>query len=418
MVLMNLPCLRYNFYRGVQRSNMFTETKMKKRNVTTRSEVSRTLINTASEFGIEDEEKAMQLQHQNQNQNQNEDYEGDGFFACYLLTSLNPRHKRSTYIGFTVNPRRRIRQHNGEIGAGAFRTKKKRPWEMVLCIYGFPTNVSALQFEWAWQHPAKSLAVRKAAAGFKSLSGLASRIKLAFTMLTLPSWQSMSITVNFFSTKYMNHCAGCPILPEHMVVKLGSMDELPCYTERVDGMSVNEDYSLDEAEFENNTSNSDSVTDELPCYTERVDGVLENEEYSLDEAEFENNTSNSDSLPEVCDDSIAHDSPNSRNQGYKVREPPSHSFTSEDQSQPSDSITLQMVKSSSSTTSLKKVEIIEDTDLMPVPNESSAAFCQQEREQSGAIPAANKNLEVRSTSILPHEAEIIDLCSPSPKDIG
>ena len=46
---------------------------------------------------------------------------------------------------FTVNPRRRIRQHNGEITSGAWRTKRKRPWEMVLCIYGFPTNVSALQ---------------------------------------------------------------------------------------------------------------------------------------------------------------------------------------------------------------------------------------------------------------------------------
>lgn len=46
---------------------------------------------------------------------------------------------------YTLNPRRRIRQHNGEIGSGAWRTKKKRPWEMVLCIYGFPTNIAALQ---------------------------------------------------------------------------------------------------------------------------------------------------------------------------------------------------------------------------------------------------------------------------------
>ncbi|KAG6677955.1 hypothetical protein I3842_14G054700 [Carya illinoinensis] len=71
--------------------------------------------------------------------------EGKRFFACYLLVSLSPRHKGHTYIGFTVNPRRRIRQHNGEIVSGAWRTKKKRPWEMVLCIYGFPSNVSALQ---------------------------------------------------------------------------------------------------------------------------------------------------------------------------------------------------------------------------------------------------------------------------------
>lgn len=44
-----------------------------------------------------------------------------------------------------MNPRRRIRQHNGEIGSGASRTKSRRPWEMVFCIYGFPTHVSALQ---------------------------------------------------------------------------------------------------------------------------------------------------------------------------------------------------------------------------------------------------------------------------------
>ena len=46
-----------------------------------------------------------------------------------------------------------------------------------------------LQFEWAWQHPTESLAVRKTAATFKSLSGLANKIKLAYTMLNLPSWQ-------------------------------------------------------------------------------------------------------------------------------------------------------------------------------------------------------------------------------------
>lgn len=68
-----------------------------------------------------------------------------GFFCCYLLRSTCPRIKGRTYIGFTVNPRRRIRQHNGEISSGAWRTRNGRPWEMVLCIYGFPTNVAALQ---------------------------------------------------------------------------------------------------------------------------------------------------------------------------------------------------------------------------------------------------------------------------------
>ncbi|XP_073142585.1 uncharacterized protein [Henckelia pumila] len=170
---------------------------------------------------------------------------GGRFFACYLLTSLSPRFKGHSYVGFTVNPRRRIRQHNGEIGSGAWRTKKKRPWEMVLCIYGFPTNVSALQFEWAWQHPVESLAVRSAAASFKSLSGVANKIKLAYTMLSLPAWNSLNLVVNFFSTKYRNQTAGgCPILPQQMRTQICSMDELPCYSGSNTGS--NDDLSSDE----------------------------------------------------------------------------------------------------------------------------------------------------------------------------
>ncbi|KAI3901027.1 hypothetical protein MKW92_014040 [Papaver armeniacum] len=158
-----------------------------------------------------------------------EEDEGKGFYACYLLCSLCPRFKGHTYIGYTVDPCRRIRQHNGEKTNGAVRTKRKRPWEMMLCIYGFPTNVSALQFEWAWQHPIESLAVRQAALSFKSLSGIANHVKLAYTMLSLPPWQSLKLTVNFFSTAYTKHAAGCPSLPKQMKVQVCSMDELPCY---------------------------------------------------------------------------------------------------------------------------------------------------------------------------------------------
>ena len=73
------------------------------------------------------------------------------FNYCYILQSTVL--KKKTYIGWTVHPKRRLRQHNGEISGGANRTKIGRPWKMICYIMGFPSGYEARSFECYLHNP-------------------------------------------------------------------------------------------------------------------------------------------------------------------------------------------------------------------------------------------------------------------------
>lgn len=78
------------------------------------------------------------------------------YYYCYLLRSLNEKSKGTAYIGFSTTPAQRLRQHNGEIAAGAKKTSIKMPWKHVIIVGGFPNKIVGLQFEWQWQNPYSS----------------------------------------------------------------------------------------------------------------------------------------------------------------------------------------------------------------------------------------------------------------------
>ena len=66
---------------------------------------------------------------------------------CYMLQSTDGSR---TYVGATVNPDRRLRQHNGEISGGA-RATKGRAWTRHFLVGGFSDEREALRFEWRWK---------------------------------------------------------------------------------------------------------------------------------------------------------------------------------------------------------------------------------------------------------------------------
>ena len=113
-------------------------------------------------------------------------------FFCYLLHSGNTK----TYIGATVDPDRRLRQHNGELSGGARRTSGLQ-WKRALYVGGFPDWTAALQFEWAWKYHGRQRPDRRGLCGkIRALLALldtpkSTRTAVPFALWTYPPWVHM-----------------------------------------------------------------------------------------------------------------------------------------------------------------------------------------------------------------------------------
>jgi predicted GIY-YIG superfamily endonuclease len=70
-------------------------------------------------------------------------------WSVYILATEDDR---STYVGATVDPDRRLRQHNKELVGGAKATSARvatgHKWRRLCRVVGFPDNHAALSFEW------------------------------------------------------------------------------------------------------------------------------------------------------------------------------------------------------------------------------------------------------------------------------
>lgn len=148
---------------------------------------------------------------------------------CYILKT--PSNK--TYNGFTVNPVRRLRQHNQELKGGAKYTKQygNKDWEMFVLIGGFPDSQNALQCEWRIKHPDKKRRInQKYMSPLGRIRGLNEILKTEqWTSSTTISSNALVLTI-WITAEYANKLDLTDIKP---FVNLVIVDKLDLETLKV-----------------------------------------------------------------------------------------------------------------------------------------------------------------------------------------
>jgi structure-specific endonuclease subunit SLX1 len=146
----------------------------------------------------------------------------EDFYGVYLLYCMNPKYTGRNYIGFTVDPNRRIVQHNrGTHAGGAWKTSNRGPWEMVLIVHGFPNDISALRFEWAWQHPKMSRRLNQLPPKKSREKSYDYHLRLLATMLNIGPWNRLPLTVRWLKPDFAREFPAQLPPPLHMPIVFG-----------------------------------------------------------------------------------------------------------------------------------------------------------------------------------------------------
>ncbi|CAG9859261.1 unnamed protein product [Phyllotreta striolata] len=148
----------------------------------------------------------------------------EDFYGVYLLCCLNPKYKGRTYIGYTVDPNRRIKQHNkGKKFGGAWKTSNKGPWSMVMIIHGFPNDISALRFEWAWQHPHSSRRLKHVSKKKYNEKNFDFCIRVLSEMLRVGPWCRLPLNIRWLNPDFVTDFPALKSPPLHMPICHGSV---------------------------------------------------------------------------------------------------------------------------------------------------------------------------------------------------
>ncbi|XP_015184464.1 PREDICTED: structure-specific endonuclease subunit slx1 [Polistes dominula] len=146
------------------------------------------------------------------------------FYGVYLLYCLNPKYKGRIYIGYTVDPQRRIKQHNaGKKHGGAWRTSERGPWSMVLIVHGFLNSTSALRFEWAWQHPHESRRLKHVPKKKSTEKTIEFYLMVLSEMLKVGPWYRLPLTIRWLDDNFAQLYSTSFSPPLHMPICYGQV---------------------------------------------------------------------------------------------------------------------------------------------------------------------------------------------------
>ncbi|CAO3656681.1 unnamed protein product [Mucor hiemalis] len=196
------------------------------------------------------------------------------FYSCYLIRSLQEGQKNKVYVGSTPNPKRRLRQHNGELTQGAYKTKKHRPWQYVMIVHGFPSKVHALQFEWAWQKPLQSRHIKLVDDDNFQKSRLLDNNKRRANLMLTKMWAAqlllntkpfsmLPLKIRFVLPNMQSLFLEHTTLPKQITTTVGSVNDMMEAYEQLEQKIIN-DYRLFQGSLKTCCVCSESIVEQDP----------------------------------------------------------------------------------------------------------------------------------------------------------